>query len=114
MGISDSQEIGGQNGTVSILQDETNLEEIINKYEQQISSISSNLKKKEVRTYHMLLEDVTYQKKLFKFKFTDIAELSEMPISTVKRIFYGVSIPRITTFLKILDAIGLTIKIVKK
>lgn len=77
-------------------------------------SLLKKLNEIEIKEYHMLLEDITYQKKLFNYKFTDISKASDLPISTVKRIIYGHSFPKITTFIKLLNAMGLTLCIKRK
>ena len=64
--------------------------------------------------YHELLRNITMEKKYYGLKFTDIATSSNLPVSTVKRIFYGSSIPQITNFIKVLDVMGLKLQITKK
>lgn len=114
MNLPDNNEMSGQNNIDSNIITETNLEVVSKKYRKQIQSTSKKLEKKEVLKYHMILEDIIQQKKLYDLKFTDIASTSGVPLSTVKRIIYGVTFPKITTLLKILDAMGLTLKITKK
>lgn len=114
MNLPGNNETSGQNNTGSNVTTEKNLKSISKKYIKQIKSTSKKLEKAEILNYHLILEDVTHQKKLLKLKYTDISKKSNVPLSTVKRILYGVTFPKITTLLKVLDAMGLTLTITKK
>lgn len=64
--------------------------------------------------YTKLLNQLEMYKKTNGLKYSEIAEKSGISVSNVKRVFYSSNIPRVTTMIKILDAMGLKLTITEK
>ena len=79
-----------------------------------IDDMRSYLTDDSRKDYYRILSAYNKAKKQKQLKISDIAESCNLAAMTVKRIENLQSLPNITTLLKMLDAVGLTLTISSK